>query len=230
MRRELLVTGAVVVAAVAVAVPVLLVARAVPPRTVSELVATPTDYFPVMPVTFNQKYPVSAIPLEQAKNGTQHLEVDTPPFPKLPGPVRLEVRVATYLLRPAQAIHLALLGPRGKPIGSCSFPPSGYHDNSILECPVNRPERLRHIVMTADGPPKLALYAATNGTQLIAGALVRQRHLDSLGARLRVLGRRLGVLRPPLFSPIALFVLLALGTALLGAAWLVAAGTDAQRE
>ena len=207
----------------------LLTARALPSRTVWDLAYTPKDYYPVQPVAFNQKYPVSAVALETTKNGSQRLEVDTPRFPPLRD-VRLEVEVATYLRRPARTIQLALLGPKGERLGACDFPPSEYHDNAIVRCPVGRPERLRHIVVSADGPPQLALYTAAKGNQLIAGALVRKRHLGSLGARLHLFRQRLGVLRPPLFSPAALFVFLALSTALLGAAALVAAGAHARRE
>src|SRR4051812_13613315 len=108
MRRRVGVTGALAVAVVAVAAPAVLVSRALPARTVSELVATPRDEFPVLPVLFNQKFPVSAVPLESTKAGSQRLVVDTPHFPDLRG-TRVELRVATYLRKPTQTIRLALL-------------------------------------------------------------------------------------------------------------------------
>jgi hypothetical protein len=114
-----------------------------------------------------------------------------------------------------------LLGPNRERLGSCRFPPSGYHDNAVINCPVVRPEHLRHVVVSVNGQAPLAVFAAKENKRLVAGALVRQRHLDSLGARLSVLRRWIGVLRPPLFSPVVLLVLLVLSTALLGAAWLV---------
>jgi len=225
MRRELRLAGALAVAIVAVAVPATLVARALPPRTVSELVATPRDEFPVVPVLFNQKFPVAAVPLASTKTGSQRLEVDTPHFPDLRG-TRVELAVATYLRQPTQTIQIALLGPGGERLGSCRIPPSGYHDNAIVTCPVERPARLRRVVVTVNGQAPLGVYAAKEKGRLVAGALVRERRLGGLGARVRVLREWLGVLRPAFLTPAALFVLLALSIALLGAAVLTLVGAD----
>jgi hypothetical protein len=130
----------------------------------------------------------------------------------------VELEVATYLRAPTQTIQITLLGPRGEQLGACRIPPSGYHDNAIVECPIGRPEQLRRMVVSASGTAPLAVYAAKEGNRLVVGALVRRRHLGSLGARVRFLGDQLGVLRPALLSPAVLFVQLLLSTALLGAA------------
>jgi len=203
----------------------LVVSRALPPHTSTELVATQAGEFPVLPVPYNQGFAVAPVPLQKTRTGSQRLEVTTPTFPSLRG-ARVEVAVATYLRAPTETIHVALLGPNGRRIGSCRIPPSEYHDNAIITCPVGRPERLRHLVVTVNGQAPLALYAAKEGDQLVAGALVRQRHVGSLGARLRLLRGWLGVLRPALFSPVALLIFMILSTALLGAALLLVGWRD----
>jgi len=199
---------------------VLLVSRALPGRTGFDLVATQSGEFPVLPATYVQQYPVTPVPLKPTGNGSR-LEVYTQSdFPDLHG-VRLEVAVGTYLRAPSQTIHLLLLGPHRERLASCDIPPSDYRDNGIITCPVERPAQLRHLVISVKGKAPLALYAAKEGKILVAGALVRQRRDSSLAGRLRVLRDHLGVIRPALFSPIALFVFLVLGLALLGAACLL---------
>ena len=221
MPRRTLVIGGVVTAVLAVGIPLLLVARALPGRSGFDLVATQSGEFPVLPATYEQQFPVTPVPLKPTGKGTQRLEVYTQSnFPDLSG-VRLEVAVGTYTRAPSQSIHLLLLGPRRERLGSCHIPPSDYRDNGIITCPVERPEKLRRLVITVEGKAPLALYAAKEGKYLIAGALVRERRDSSLAARLGVLRDRLGVIRPAFFSPVALFVFLMLSIALLGAACLV---------
>ena len=201
MRRDVRLIGVLAIAVVASAVPALLVARALPPRTVSELVATPPGEFPVVPVLFNQQYPVEPIPLEKTNDGSQRLALETPHFPPLHD-VRLEIAVATYVRAPTQTLRLALFGSSGERLGACSIPPSGYHDNATVgQCPVTSPELLRRFVVSAKGQAPLAVYAAKEKERLVAGALVRQHRAGSLGARLGFLHRWIGVVRPPPFSP-----------------------------
>jgi hypothetical protein len=221
MRRSHRLIGGLAVAAVAIAVPVVLAHQALPSRTVTELASTPAGEFPVLPVLYNQQYPVNPVRLEKAPGGSQRIEVTTPSFPSLRG-VQLELAIGTYLRAPTQTLEVTLVGDKGARLGSCTIPPSGYSDNAVITCPVSRPELLRRVVVSANGRAPLALYAANTGSQLMAGALVRERRLDSLGARLRLLGRHLGVLRPAPFSPPMLVVFAVLSTALLGVALLLA--------
>jgi hypothetical protein len=192
MRRKLGLLGAAAIALVAVAVPVALAWRVLPPANHDEVVSAVSG---VTPVRMEQRRSVS------------RMVVSTPVFPRI-ARARVQVQVGTY--------------GRGKPVASCRIPPSDYGDNGNVGCPVSRTDRVRQIAISARGPAPLAVYVESSGVTPVAGTLVHvRRDLPTLGARLRELEARVGVTRPVLFSPVVVLAALVASVALFGAAVLV---------
>jgi hypothetical protein len=209
MRPELRILALVGVALAAVAIPVLLVERSLPPRVESEIVAS-------APGT------ARPVPLE-LRGGLQRLAVDTPRFSDA-RETRVQVVVATYGRPASETVRLVLRNGRGAMLGACSVTPSAYAATGHVECPVAQPAQIRSVLVTAPAGAPLAVRAVDDGGHLVAGALVRDHRYSGLGARVRALADRIGVTRPALAAPELLFVLLVASFALFGAAWIVAAG------
>jgi hypothetical protein len=206
MRRKLGLLGAAAIALVAVAVPVALAWRVLPPANHDEVVSAVSG---VTPVRMEQRRSVS------------RMVVSTPVFPRI-ARARVQVQVGTYGRAPSEPIQLVYRDSRGKPVASCRIPPSDYGDNGNVGCPVSRTDRVRQIAISARGPAPLAVYVESSGVTPVAGTLVHvRRDLPTLGARLRELEARVGVTRPVLFSPVVVLAALVASVALFGAAVLV---------
>jgi hypothetical protein len=206
MRRKLGLLGAAAVALVAVAVPVALAWRVLPPSSQDEIVASAGAVTPVQ--------------MQQRPPGVSRMVVSTPSFPRI-AHGRVQVQVGTYVRAPSETIQLVYRDGRGKTITSCRIPPSEYADNGNIDCPIPRTDRVRQIAISARGRAPLAVFVANDGTTRVAGTLVQVRRLGTLGARLRDLEARVGVTRPVLFSPVVLLTALVASVALFGAAVLV---------
>jgi len=206
MRREPRLLGVAAVALVAVAVPVALAWRVLPPSSLDDVVSAVSGMRPV--------------PMAQRPPGVRAMVVSTPAFPRIAGG-RVELQVGTYVQAPSETIHLVYRDARGKTLTSCSIPPSDYTDNGIVGCALSRTDCVRQIAILARGRAPLAVFVASGGPTPVAGTLVRRQHLRTLGARLRELEARVGVTRPVLFSPPVVLAALVASVALFGAALLV---------
>ena len=130
MRRNARRFAAAAIVVLAIGVPALLVWRTLPPQTEWQVVAA--DSGTPMPVEL------------AADGGTRSLTVDTPRFPSV-SDARVEVIVATYGRAPSRTIRLDLRDASGKTLRSCRIAPADYRDNGPVACPVDRPDRVRHV-------------------------------------------------------------------------------------
>jgi hypothetical protein len=208
MRPELRVLAIAAVAVASIAIPALLVQRALPPSVEPEVVAAGSG-------------PAHPVPLER-HGDVQRLALATPRFPSATH-ADVQLVVGTYGRPATQTVQLVLRDANGKTFGSCRVPPAAYAGNGLVECPVAQPGRLRRIDVVAHGADPIAVNAVDDdGGRLVAGALVRQHRYSGVGPRVRALGDRIGVTRPVLYSPTILFACLVASFALFGAAWIVA--------
>jgi hypothetical protein len=211
MRPDLRLLAVAAVVVGAIAIPVSLVERALPPRAELEVIAAASG-------------PAQPTPLERRAD-RQRLTVATPRFPNIEG-AAVQVVVGTYGRPATETVRLDLRNGAGRTIGTCRVPPAAYAGNGLVGCPVAQPARLRRIDVTAEGTPPMAVNAVDDAGRLVAGVLVRSHRYSSVGSRVRALGNRVGVTRPVLYSPAILFACLVATFALFGAAWIVAGGRE----
>jgi hypothetical protein len=118
---------------------------------------------------------------------------------------RVLLQIATYLQPPSATVRLDVVDARGRPQARCTFPPSSYHDNTLLRCDVPSVVRARRVVVSHAGPAKLAVLANDG----VAGYLAYTSSGD-LFSRMRSVVDRVGIELPAGLGP----------TVLLGGLWL----------
>jgi hypothetical protein len=123
--------------------------------------------------------------------------------------------VGTYLQPATARITFVLLDGAGARIARCVFPPSSYHDNYTLVCPVRDVSQARTLVVTRTGSALLTIAAGTTAGYLA----VDESH--ALTGRIGTVLSRIGMALPPhvgaaivLAALLGSFVLFGLGLAL----------------
>ncbi len=103
---------------------------------------------------------------------------------------RVLLQIATYLQRPTATVRLDILDSNGRSQARCTFPPSSYHDNTLLPCDVPNVVRARRVIVSHAGPAKLAVFANHGVVGYVAytrsGGLISRVHsvLDRVGISL----------------------------------------------
>jgi hypothetical protein len=103
---------------------------------------------------------------------------------------RVLLQIATYLQRPTATVRLDILDSNGRSQARCTFPPSSYHDNTLLPCDVPSVVRARRVIVSHTGPAKLAVFANHGVAGYVAytrsGGLISRIHsvLDRVGISL----------------------------------------------
>jgi hypothetical protein len=201
---------AAVVAAVSCLVTVALFLHVVPPRSFEPpLLSAPPPL------------PESASPLVLPDAGPEgRVELRTPPLAAT-GPGNVGVRLATYARAPRATVTLEPRDDAGRPLGRCRFPPTGYTDNGLVVCRVERGEDVRSLVVAAEGADgPIAVYAALAAGVLRGGAQYGDPPRRGRADQVRAAWDRLAVTRPRAFGPLPVGLLLTAGLGLLGwAAW-----------
>jgi hypothetical protein len=101
------------------------------------------------------------------------------------GAGHLYLQVGTYLGVPTDTIELEVLDGSGMHIARCVFPPSSYHDNGRLVCPLPDISRARALLVRRRGNAKIALYTHDKTT----GFLVKNEARSLVGRVSTVLSR-----------------------------------------
>jgi hypothetical protein len=138
---------------------------------------------------------------------------------------RLLLQIATYLQQPTATVRLAVTDARGRSQARCVFPPSAYHDNSVLTCDVPSLARARRLVVAHAGPAKLAVYGNRFG---YTGSLAYTSSGDVI-SRMRAVVDRVGVSMHPSLGPAVLIGGLWLSSAAVLLALILAFGVARER-
>ena len=91
---------------------------------------------------------------------------------------------------PTATVRLDILDSNGRSQARCTFPPSSYHDNTLLPCDVPNVVRARRVLVSHAGPAKLAVFANHGVVGYVAytrsGGLISRMHsvLDRVGISL----------------------------------------------
>jgi hypothetical protein len=128
-------------------------------------------------------------------------------------------QVGTYVTAPVDTITLAILDGAGRKVARCVFPPSTYHDNSSLACPVPDIARVRAVRVTRGGKAPIAL---TTGGGFV-GYLQRDEP-SSLTGRIRTVLSRLATGLPDGVGAVVLLVALLASIILTGLGLALATG------
>jgi hypothetical protein len=80
----------------------------------------------------------------------------------------LYVQVGTYATPAKDTIRFSLLDGRGARVAHCVYPPTSYHDNQSLVCPVPDISQVHALVVTRTGKPGIALSASGKYTGYLA--------------------------------------------------------------
>jgi hypothetical protein len=125
--------------------------------------------------------PHPVVPTAMHARTMRYRVVPTP----ITGAGSLYLEVGTYLRLPEDTIVLTVMDARGRRIARCVFPPTAYHDNGNLRCPLPDITLAHGLIVTRRGTAKIAVYG--NGDR--AGFVVKNEAASFSGRVWTVLSR-----------------------------------------